>query len=268
MTFLAQNEAFLQKVGRPERNYISNHASITVLPDRVGHFAQYRSREGQWGSQAELVVYGLPNIKRNQYSAVFIGIANGLDGPSNNVNSISAGWHGDGSKITGCYNLLCNGFVPENKASSKLPGFKIEPLSEYNGVQHVVKVKIHQDENSGDWWLHVDNSPIGFWPKTLFTGLSQGAQEISWGGAVNFDKNDDSPPMGSGHFPEEGEGKAAAIQNIQFADKSGNTYALTDGEEFAYDDRTDCYRLGEFINEKTGSKFYFGGVGGIIGGCK
>ncbi|XP_020258154.1 uncharacterized protein LOC109834520 [Asparagus officinalis] len=247
-------------------------------------FAIYPSGEGQYGTEAGLVVYALPKVQRDQLTTVSVSVVGGLDGPTEDFNSIVAGWHvypllyndtdthfftywtADGYRATGCYNLKCEGCVPRAKPS-KLPGFKIYPVSEYNGVQRVVKVKIYKDEKTENWWLHVDDSPIGYWPKTLFKSLSESAQEINWGGSVNYGDDEEGPPMGSGHFPEEGESRAAAIQSIRFVNKLGELYNLTKDEVRSYVDRSDCYRVGEFFAEEKGFKFYFGGLGGILGSC-
>jgi hypothetical protein len=52
--------------------------------------------------------------------------------------------------------------------------------------------------------------------------LSSSASEISWGGGVYSDSNEASPPMGNGHFAEEGYEKAAYFHDIQIIDESNN----------------------------------------------
>ncbi|ONK75803.1 uncharacterized protein A4U43_C03F20710 [Asparagus officinalis] len=166
----------------------------------------------------------------------------------------------DGNMTTGCFNLLCKGFVPSN--TSEVPGFKIWPLSVYNGTQYVIRVKLHKDETSGNWLLHVQDKLLGYWPKTLFKSLSVGAQEINWGGNVNFENSQRSPPLGSGHFPEEGGGKAAAIQEIQFVNQHGEPYDLNPDLVSSYVDNIPCIKLGELFHTNIGFMFYFGGPGG------
>ncbi|ONK74063.1 uncharacterized protein A4U43_C03F2400 [Asparagus officinalis] len=256
-----------EKVQFRGKNYTSNDTiAMNAVSNRLQHFAIYRSGEGQYGTETGLVVYALPKVQHDQFTTVSVSVSGGLDGPTEYFNSIVVGWHADGYRATGCYNLKCEGCVPRAKPS-KLPGFKIYPVSEYNGVQRVVKVKIYKDEKTENWWLHVDDSPIGYWPKTLFKSLSESAQEINWGGSVNYGDDEEGPPMGSGHFPEEGESRAAAIQSIRFVNKLGELYNLTKDEVRSYVDRSDCYRVGEFFAEEKGFKFYFGGLGGILGSC-
>ncbi|XP_020258281.1 uncharacterized protein LOC109834661 [Asparagus officinalis] len=273
------------KVLFPERNYIANGTSIYIsngtsvngLGDRVQYFASYFSNEGKWGTQAALIVYGLPNVQTNQLSSVFVSLVTAMNDSSNILNSISAGWYfriytvitilifftywtADGFKNTGCYNVLCKGFVPSSP--SQAPGFKIWPLSKYKGDQYIIKVKIHKDNISGNWLLHVQDSLLGYWPETLFTSLFESAQQIAWNGNVNFAKNLKGPPLGSGHFPEEGGGKAAAIQDIQFVNQHGQPYDLTPDRVSSHVDKKDCYRVGEFYRAEIGFMFYLGGPGG------
>ncbi|XP_020258704.1 uncharacterized protein LOC109835120 [Asparagus officinalis] len=266
---LTLNEAFLKKDSGEE---------VGVQEVNPNELFLYQSREGRWGTQAEFVVYGLQNVELGQDTSAYISVISGLDGSRQDINHILAGWHvspglygdtdthfftywtADGNMTTGCFNLLCKGFVPSN--TSEVPGFKIWPLSVYNGTQYVIRVKLHKDETSGNWLLHVQDKLLGYWPKTLFKSLSVGAQEINWGGNVNFENSQRSPPLGSGHFPEEGGGKAAAIQEIQFVNQHGEPYDLNPDLVSSYVDNIPCIKLGELFHTNIGFMFYFGGPGG------
>ena len=68
---------------------------------------------------------------------------------------------------------------------------------------YIVFVIIMQNKDDGDWWLHFgynnDNlRPVGFWPKSLFSGLSDHANLIVWGGYTQSHTGKSSPPMGNG----------------------------------------------------------------------
>lgn len=43
-----------------------------------------------------------------------------------------------------------------------------------------------------------------------------------------YQRDGKDPAMGSGHYPEEGEGKAAGFYGIQAIDKNGNAYDFED----------------------------------------
>ncbi|KAJ6801794.1 uncharacterized protein M6B38_196135 [Iris pallida] len=142
----------------------------------------------------------------------------------------------------GCFNLLCEGFVPY-KPSNYIPGHKLDPISQIDGKQSVLALQISKDSQTGDWWLNaVTNGaePIGHWPKSLFTSLADSASIFQWGGAVSFYPNQKSPPMGSGRYPREGYGKAAYLRNVQLISDVGSI-SPTSAERF--EDQTYCYQF-------------------------
>ncbi|KAJ0964243.1 hypothetical protein J5N97_029365 [Dioscorea zingiberensis] len=217
----------------------------------VEHLALYESPMGDdkvyYGTKATLSVYGVPEIKPNQVSSACIWIANGVDGPNEHLNVITVGWTvqpelyndkrphlftrwtRDGYR-TGCYDMRCPGFVLANK-SSMIPGSPINQISTYGGPQYDITLKVYKERVSGNWWLYYGPSgnqdkliPIGYWPSSIFTTLMDHAVDILWGGMVVYHtKDEQSPPMGSGRFPDEGEGKAAAFSRISAVDQDGNT---------------------------------------------
>ena len=69
---------------------------------------------------------------------------------------------------------------------------------------------------------------LGYWPSFLFLYLADSASMIEWGGeVVNSEAGGlhTLTQMGSGHFPEEGFGKASYFRNIQVVDSSNNLKA-------------------------------------------
>ena len=58
-----------------------------------------------------------------------------------------------------------------------------------------------QDGLSGHWWLKVDHQNIGYWPKHIFTLLTNDARYFEFGGEVYRNINKPCPPMGNGRFP-------------------------------------------------------------------
>ncbi|RCV20697.1 hypothetical protein SETIT_4G077500v2 [Setaria italica] len=140
-------------------------------------------------------VYSFPDLNRkDQLSASKISVAN-----DNNpeFNSVVAGWMADSHASTGCYNLACDGFVPVNNAPIT-PGDVLEP----NNGQLKITIKIFKV----NWWLHFgytsdDLRPVGFWPKSLFSGLADHSNLILWGGYTQSHTGYTSPPMGNGQWP-------------------------------------------------------------------
>ncbi|XP_020113738.1 uncharacterized protein LOC109727923 [Ananas comosus] len=253
------------------------------------HWAVYQTDFEFYGTRVELNVYGAPNIKSNQVTASAASLSNGLDGPPENFNTVQAGWQvnparyhdydvhfftywtADGYNSTGCFDLLCKGFVLDN-SSQLVPGDTLIP-STYGGPQYYFMLRIQKDSKTGDWWLYKDDEdnttmPIGYWPNSLFTTLQQNASNIEWGGYVRSWKSDKSPPMGSGHFPSEGEGQAASLRNIKYITSGGGIFSPPQEMLGSYVDRKDCYDVGDYeTSNKNGGfdgygKFLFGGPGG------
>lgn len=65
--------------------------------------------------------------------------------------------------------------------------------------------------------------------------------------------------MGSGHYPNEGEGKAATFYGIQVVDRNGNMYDFKDNPK-VFQDKRECYRVSEFKDKS----FFYGGPAGCI----
>lgn len=127
-----------------------------------------------------------------------------------------------------------------------------------------------QDPNSGDWVLFRDDLEkplfLGHFPKELCPKLNGGAPRMAWTGFVSYPKNEPSPAMGSGHFPLEGERKAAYIKNIKLFDSKARAHDPYMEDLLPVLDRPDCYHLSivDFV-VKDRVYFYYGGPSGCIG---
>ncbi|OAY78336.1 hypothetical protein ACMD2_24542, partial [Ananas comosus] len=168
-----------------------------------------------------------------------------------------------------CLNLgqdeRCHGFVHVNPARAL--GARIEPVSSYGGNQYGVHLLIHKDRETGHWWLEYgdDLKPVGYWPESLFTGLKNPASLLNWGGHVLSPSSEKSPPMGSGHFPHEGFGKAAFVREVLIVDK-GRHLVLPILENLdPMSSNYDCYRVDTLMYNGDGITFYYGGPGGCKG---
>lgn len=89
---------------------------------------------------------------------------------------------------------------------------------------------------------------------------------MAWTGFVSYPKNEPSPAMGSGHFPLEGERKAAYIKNIKLFDSKARAHDPYMEDLLPVLDRPDCYHLSivDFV-VKDRVYFYYGGPSGCIG---
>ncbi|KAH7692675.1 Neprosin domain-containing protein, partial [Dioscorea alata] len=166
---------------------------------------------------------------------------------------------------TYCYDTRCPGFVLANK-TNMVPGSLIDQVSTYGGPQYDMTIKVYKDPASGNWWLYYGASghynelnAIGYWPSSLFTSMADSASDMHFGGTVAYLTNEQGPPMGSGHYPEEGEGKAATFNRIQGVDKKGNMYDFQDNF-YVVQDKKECYRVSQVKN----NGFFYGGPGHCI----
>ncbi|TQD73976.1 hypothetical protein C1H46_040493 [Malus baccata] len=87
-----------------------------------------------------------------------------------------------------------------------------------------------QDPKLGNWWMGFgDNTLVGYWPAELFTHLADKATMVEWGGEiVNSRANGEhtATQMGSGHFAEDGFGKASYFRNLEIVDSDNSLSSL------------------------------------------
>ncbi|XP_028773390.1 uncharacterized protein LOC114730474 [Neltuma alba] len=130
-----------------------------------------------YGGKGAMNVWN-PNVEQSQeYSLSATWVGSGSD--PENIEVIEAGWQSDSSKNTGCYDLLCSGFVQVYSAVAL--GSSIMPLSLYNDTnsQYQITITIWKDKGDVDWWMRYGTDQIaGYWPSSLFSSLSDSATVI------------------------------------------------------------------------------------------
>ncbi|KAL8140817.1 hypothetical protein V2J09_006838 [Rumex salicifolius] len=166
--------------------------------------------------------------------------------------------HTDAYQTTGCYNLLCSGFVQTNYRVAI--GAAISPRSSFGGRQFDISI---MDPKHGHWWLQFGNGLlVGYWPAFLFSHLRSQANMIQFGGEIVNSGSSGfhtSTQMGSGHFAEEGFGKAAYFRNLQVVDWDNNLIPPSNLRLLA--DHPNCYDIKQGKNSAWGDYFYYGGPG-------
>ncbi|MFS7892312.1 putative neprosin [Helianthus anomalus] len=232
-------------------------------------------REGEfYGAKAILNVWK-PNVTGLDFSLSQIWVV--ADVPTRPINTIEVGWHvypnansdnlprlfalwtPDGYR-SGCYNMLCPGFVQTN--SKVCLGASIKPISTYNGKQYEIALLIWKDPNSKDWWLRVGTEVIGFWPAELFTDLHDRANRIDYGGEVysaTYSGTHTSTQMGSGHFQDEGYKKAAFARNLEMVDQDNYLREVSNLNIFV--EKPNCYGINNGHSDAWGNYIFFGGPG-------
>ncbi|KAK8652018.1 hypothetical protein V6N13_141588 [Hibiscus sabdariffa] len=231
-----------------------------------------------YGAKATINVWDPAIQEVNEFSLSQIWVLSGsFDG--SDLNSIEAGWQvspelygdsrprlftywtSDSYQATGCYNLLCAGFVQTN--SRIAIGAAISPVSQYAANQYDITILIWKDPKLGNWWMGFgDNNLVGYWPAELFTHLTDHATMVEWGGeVVNSRANGKhtSTEMGSGHFAEDGFGKASYFRNLEIVDGDNSLSSVHDISILA--ENTNCYNIKNSYNNEWGTYFYYGGPG-------
>ncbi|KAJ1405413.1 hypothetical protein SESBI_25963 [Sesbania bispinosa] len=256
---------------------LSNSLLVSLWVVVEQHAIAYVEGDKFYGAKATINVWEPKIQQSNEFSLSQLWILGGSFGQD--LNSIEAGWqvspdlYGDNNtrlftywtsdayQATGCYNLLCSGFIQVN--SEIAMGASISPISGYRGSQYDISILIWKDPKEGHWWMQFGNDYVlGYWPSFLFSYLADSASMIEWGGEVvntEPDGQHTSTQMGSGHFPEEGFGKASYFRNIQVVDSSNNLKAPKGLGTFT--EQSNCYDVQTGSNGDWGHYFYYGGPG-------
>ncbi|XP_034709745.1 uncharacterized protein LOC117932576 [Vitis riparia] len=226
-----------------------------------------------YGIESYLNIYNPTLSSPDQASTTLIYLAGGVDDCDisvgwtvyeprygDNKTRLFTYWTADGGATTGCYDLLCPGFILTNPDFPL--GFAL-PSSTYRGAQYDLKMSVSKDPKTGHWWLFVADIEFGYWPKQLF-GFFGVARELYWGGEV-FSPSQPFPPMGSGHFPEEGAGAACFMRALKYKYEDGGAFVdILDEGMSVRADNPECYKVGPLSNRGGfwGYTFLFGGPGG------
>lgn len=254
------------------------------VPDVIGtngheHAIAYTgTSEEIYGAKGTINVWD-PSIQEvNEFSLSQIWVLSGsFDGPD--LNSIEAGWQvspelygdsrprlftywtSDSYQATGCYNLLCAGFIQTNNRIAI--GAAISPVSTFKGSQFDITILIWKDPKLGNWWLGFgDNTLVGYWPSELFSHLGDHATMVEWGGEVVNSRaagRHTTTQMGSGHFPDQGFAKASYFRNLEIVDSDNSLVPVRDIQTLA--ENTNCYNIESHYSNEWGTYFYYGGPG-------
>ncbi|KAI4294919.1 hypothetical protein MLD38_040791 [Melastoma candidum] len=168
-----------------------------------------------------------------------------------------------GYNNTGCYDLLCPGFVQTDPI---FPLGSILPvISVYKGSQTDITVKIYQDTETLNWWLLVSTReiPLGYWPRELFTHLDECATDLSFGGTVKNIPGLSYPLMGYGFFPLYDIFRSAYFKNIKYIGSDRLAVTPLKEQTFKSENSPECYRvLNIGLTTLTGYTITYGGHGG------
>lgn len=241
------------------------------------HAVGFVTGDQYYGAKASLNIWAPRVTAPSEFSLSQMWVISGSFG--RDLNTIEAGWQvspqlygdslprfftywtSDAYQETGCYNLLCSGFVQTNHRIAI--GAAISPRSSYNGGQFDISLLIWKDPKHGHWWLQLGSGQlIGYWPSFLFNHLAGHATMVQFGGEIVNSRpggHHTYTQMGSGHFANEGFRKAAYFRNLQVVDWDNNILALSNLRLTA--DHSNCYSIQGGVNRVWGNYFYYGGPG-------
>lgn len=238
--------------------YVQSYDDFSLLQTAV----ERNGVPGVGGSRLETVEAGwinYPDQRTNPHLFTFF-TANGHQAYGDNVCS----WNTD-----------YKGWVQYD--NSYYPGMELTPYSVAGGDQHEFALTVRL--TGGNWWIGINGKWIGYYPANMFTRngnsasqtLESGSDQINWYGEI-YQSQDDltTTDMGSGHFANEGYGKAAYIRSIAVLNTSDQNQNY-DGSQGQSVSDTNRYTLDPHYNSgdaNWGSYFFLGGpgAGGVIGG--
>ncbi|KAM0054813.1 putative neprosin [Helianthus debilis subsp. tardiflorus] len=254
-----------------------NSIDLDLINDS-GHEHAIAFVEGEfYGAKASMNVWNPQIQQTNEFSLSQIWLLGGSF--ASDLNSIEAGWQvspdlygdhntrfftywtSDAYQSTGCYNLLCSGFIQINNEIAL--GASISPMSKYQGSQYDISLLVWKDPEQGNWWMQFGHGNVlGYWPGSLFSYLTTSASMIQWGGEVVNSADDGqhtTTQMGSGHFPEEGFGKSSYFRNVQIVDGSNS---LRNPKHIGtFTEQPNCYDVQTGKSKDWGNYIYYGGPG-------
>ncbi|XP_051123165.1 uncharacterized protein LOC127246030 [Andrographis paniculata] len=242
------------------------------------HAVAFVNADRYYGAKASINVWAPRVTDAYEFSLSQVWVISGSFG--NDLNTIEAGWQvspelygdnyprfftywtSDAYQTTGCYNLLCSGFVQINNKIAI--GAAISPRSSYAGRQFDIGITIWKDPKHGHWWLEFGPGLlIGYWPSFLFSHLQHHASMIQFGGEIVNTRSTGRhtwTQMGSGHFADEGFGRASYFRNLQVVDWDNNLVPLSSNLHLLAD-HPNCYNIKAGLNRAWGNYFYYGGPG-------
>ncbi|KAK4849706.1 hypothetical protein QYF36_000079 [Acer negundo] len=248
---------------------------------QVAAFHTKLNKPGIYGARAAIDLYN-PAVKMDQVSMAQIWVEGG---PPAELNSIQYGWTvnprlygdnltrataywtADGSHKTGCYNLICPGFIQVHPKYHV--GTPYNPVSVTGGKMYVTQPMIYKDPESGNWWLFLGTDlKIGYWPKEILPHLSKAATFVQYGGLTYSSPNGLSPPMGDGRFPirqTRNIQETCFFAQLQTVNKFNNLVSIEQDSLQKVVDNTNCYDAKHWGNRygTLAQTFSFGGPGGI-----
>ncbi|CAN1334964.1 hypothetical protein LINPERPRIM_LOCUS36576 [Linum perenne] len=217
------------------------------------HAVVFVNGEQYYGAKANINVWAPRVSDPYEFSLSQIWLISGSFG--NDLNTIEAGWQVSPELYGDSYPRF---FTYWTVSSSSLSYSLLNQLT--------LLRKPGQDPKHGHWWLQYGpRLLVGYWPLSLFSHLRNHATMVQFGGEIVNSRSSGvhtSTQMGSGHFGEEGYGKASYFRNLKTVDWDNNLLPLSNSKNLhVLADRPGCYDVKQGMNNDWGNFFYYGGPG-------
>ncbi|XP_027169341.1 uncharacterized protein LOC113769056 [Coffea eugenioides] len=217
------------------RKIFSKQNAKISSDDQLGSVATV-TEDCFYGTRVKIHVWKANETDQYDFRLSQVWIASG-NTTSNDLNTVEAGWQvnpklfGDNSPrlftywtadsygTTGCYNLLCSGFVQTNNRISL--GAAISPRFTQNGRELDIDIPmmIAKDAEHGHWWLEIGPGfVVGYWPSFLFSHLHSHANMVQFGGIIVKTRSmglNAPTQIRTGDISDGGIGKASNSQDLK-----------------------------------------------------
>ncbi|KAI4311743.1 hypothetical protein MLD38_036617 [Melastoma candidum] len=164
-----------------------------------------------------------------------------------------------------CFNVLYPGFIL-TRSDLPIDGI-IEPVSHPSGPVYYKDYRIYRDKASAVWYLQVGRryTTVGYWPPRLFTGLTDLADYMDWGGEAYSDPDIAGPPMGRGVLPSGDLLENASVKDIVIINEAGDKSPATRTEAYADKELHYGVKDGGVSKQPLYHYITYGGPGGATG---
>ncbi len=210
-------------------------------------YAHYYRNVTNWGAETYINIWN-PATNTNEHSIAQIWVSGGsgtglqtLEAGINHdkalyndesvhlfIYSTRDGYDDDDDTVaSGCYNNSCGDFVQTN--NTYYPGQTLTPSVD-GGTQRAIRLHWAKAGDSGSWWLSVNDTYIGYYPRSLFTAVKNRAATIDFGGEITNKTSTGkhtTTDMGSGKPPSAGWSHTAYMRKIRYNDSNPSGSSIT-----------------------------------------
>nr|BAW35438.1 C-terminal peptidase [Nepenthes alata] len=121
------------------------------------------------------------------------------------------------------------------------------------------------DSSTGNFWLYVEGTAIGYWPNSIYNILQAGSNRVDWGGEILDSSGSNGfhtlTQMGSGYFPSAGYGLSSYIRDLFYTEDTQNWVAVVANALQGTAPAPNCYNYA-LENAQNGALWlFYGGPG-------